>query len=229
MPDVLCMMRTCACLYMLRALGAERETTGTERASSCNMTEPEDNREYKNVEYWDKRYTSEESYDWFFTWPELREKLSPHITHQDRILHLGCGNSTVSADMFDDGYTNLVNVDFSEVVIHNMAEKRPDMSWIRMDIRDMPLEGGSFDVVLDKGTLDALEVDSSEESVKDLERTLHEVYRVLRPGGKYIQISFCHPIRRPYLIADPLDWTLERETIEGHFHYHMCVLTKPAS
>ena len=49
-----------------------------------------------------------------------------------------------------------------------------------MDIRQLPLEDNSFDVVLDKGTLDALEVDKSEETLVDLRKTLSEVYRVLK-------------------------------------------------
>ena len=35
----------------------------------------------------------------------------------DRILMVGCGNSQLSADMFADGYTDLLSTDYSEVVI----------------------------------------------------------------------------------------------------------------
>lgn len=34
-----------------------------------------------------------------------------------RILVLGCGNADFSEDLYDDGYTNVVNVDISSVVI----------------------------------------------------------------------------------------------------------------
>lgn len=36
------------------------------------------------------------------------------------------------------------------------AEKRPDMQWLEMDIRDLKFNEGDFDVVLDKGTMDAM-------------------------------------------------------------------------
>ena len=46
---------------------------------------------------------------------------------------LGCGNANFSADMYDDGYKNITNVDISSVVIKQMIEKnqieRPEMTW----------------------------------------------------------------------------------------------------
>ena len=65
--------------------------------------------------------------------------------------------------MSNDGYTDILNVDYSDVVIENMRKKHETMSnltWRVMDIRDMTaLECESFDVVIEKGTLDSLLVD----------------------------------------------------------------------
>lgn len=36
------------------------------------------------------------------------------------------------------------------------ATIRPDMQWLEMDIRDLKFQEGDFDVVLDKGTMDAM-------------------------------------------------------------------------
>jgi hypothetical protein len=36
------------------------------------------------------------------------------------------------------------------------AERRPDMRWEEMDIRDLKFNEGDFDIVLDKGTMDAM-------------------------------------------------------------------------
>ena len=48
-----------------------------------------------------------------------------------KILMLGCGNANFSADLYDDGYKNITNVDISSVVIQQMIEKnkseRPEM------------------------------------------------------------------------------------------------------
>ena len=39
---------------------------------------------------------------------------------KDDILVLGCGNSTLSADLFDVGHRSLVSIDLSEVVVSQM-------------------------------------------------------------------------------------------------------------
>ena len=58
-----------------------------------------------------------------------------------KILMLGCGNANFSADIYDHGYRNITNVDFSEVVINQMAQKnaktRPEMTWQVLDVTNM--------------------------------------------------------------------------------------------
>ncbi|XP_074560503.1 uncharacterized protein LOC141816663 [Curcuma longa] len=62
--------------------------------------------------------------------------------------------------MVDDGYQDIVSIDLSSVVIEAMQTKYSDklgLKYIKMDVRDMsPFESGSFDAVIDKGTLDSL-------------------------------------------------------------------------
>ena len=41
----------------------------------------------------------------------------------DRMLIIGCGNSEISADLFDNGYTHITNIDFSPLVIEEMIAK----------------------------------------------------------------------------------------------------------
>jgi len=78
---------------------------------------------------------------------------------------LGCGNSSLSKDMYDDGYHNIVNLDFSQVVIDKMAKRHAactGMTWVCMDMLNMGFTEDSFDVVLEKGTIDALLVEQKD-------------------------------------------------------------------
>ena len=85
--------------------------------------------------YWDKRYQEEGqegSFDWLLSYASLKPNLQQFLTNKDmKILVVGCGNAPFSADMYDDGYENIVNNDISQVVIDIMAErnkvKRPKM------------------------------------------------------------------------------------------------------
>ena len=71
--------------------------------------------------YWNERYTTaggEASFEWLETFQTLSDILANFLTDKDiKILILGCGNADFSADMYDEGYQNITNVDFSEVVI----------------------------------------------------------------------------------------------------------------
>ena len=72
---------------------------------------------------------------------------------------LGCGNSSLAVELYNDGYKNIVNMDYSPVVISNMQRRHKalGMEWVVMDAMEMSeFPASSFDVVLEKGTLDAL-------------------------------------------------------------------------
>ena len=53
----------------------------------------------------------------------LKDWISQYVRKDDNILMVGCGNSRLSEDMFDDGFTTLTNIDVSRVVIDQMAAR----------------------------------------------------------------------------------------------------------
>ena len=129
------------------------------------MDLPDKNATYKLQDYWDERYTKEESFEWCKSYDDFKGLMHKHVRNSDRILMLGCGNSALSEQMYQDGYRNIVNIDFSPVVIENMKRKCQhlvEMDWLVMDIANMTFPSNSFDVVIEKATLDALMVEEKD-------------------------------------------------------------------
>lgn len=63
------------------------------------------------------------------------------------------------------------------------------MKYLVMNALKTDFADASFSVGFDKGTLDALMSDDSEESIKRGKQLFSEVSRVLNPQGKYICVS----------------------------------------
>ncbi|OCF41710.1 hypothetical protein I317_04516 [Kwoniella heveanensis CBS 569] len=114
-----------------------------------------------------------------------------------RMLMLGCGNSALGEVLYDAGWTNIVNLDYSKIVIDQMKERhtsRPLMEWHEMDVLDLKYGEEEFDLVVDKGTMDAMLTtkgdpwNPSEKDVKACTREVTEALRVLkkRKGSKFI-------------------------------------------
>ncbi|KAI8996436.1 S-adenosyl-L-methionine-dependent methyltransferase [Trametes punicea] len=200
---------------------------------------PKKNEEYGTKEYWDQRYAQESedsSFDWFKSYSDIAEIIRELIPDKSsRILMLGCGNSTLSQDMYDDGYRNIVNTDYSGVLIEKMRHKhersRPEMEWHEMDIRDLRFPDDSFDVAIDKGTMDAMMTakadvwDPPEEVVQNCNREVDEVLRVLRKGGVFIYLTFGQPhFRRRYL--ERPGTTLEIRKLGEAFHYYLYIVRR---
>ncbi|KAG8745004.1 hypothetical protein FRC10_009112 [Ceratobasidium sp. 414] len=124
---------------------------------------------------------------------------------------------------------------------------------IEMDIRDLKFEDESFDVLIDKGTMDAMLTGTSDvwnpapEIVENCEKEISEAIRwvdclicalgrtiqgrtpvsrrVLRPGGKFIYLTFGQPhFRRRYLTRPGC--SLEVRELGEAFHYYLYVMTK---
>lgn len=72
--------------------------------------------------YWNTRFDSEQHYDWFKGFNEFKHLCIGHLQCTDSICILGCGNSTLTQDLYNSGYQNLTSVDLSEVVIDRMRK-----------------------------------------------------------------------------------------------------------
>uniref|UniRef100_A0A673N1G4 EEF1A lysine methyltransferase 4 n=1 Tax=Sinocyclocheilus rhinocerous TaxID=307959 RepID=A0A673N1G4_9TELE len=183
---------------------------------------PDSNAKYKDVNYWNERYRTEESFEWFGDFTKFKHLLKQHVGTEENILMLGCGNSALSYDMYQAGYTSITNVDYSSVCVESMAERHKDcaqLSWLCMDARRLAFPDGVFDVVLEKGTLDAMLVEESdpwkvsENAARLLHQVLLEVSCVLKPGGRFISVTF-------------YNWSIKHYHYGSSFHYFLYVLTK---
>jgi len=168
---------------------------------------------FKDKEYWEKRFEDEETYDWLVSFQDVSSHVLSRIREDDRILIVGCGNSSFSNDIYDAGFKNITNIDFSDVVIRKMAtsnvETRPKMEWICMDMLELKFSDKAFDVVIDKAAMDAIMVDEGDvwnpnsSVIKDADNMCLGISRVLKPSGIFIQISFGQPhFRTKYLMAN---------------------------
>jgi ubiquinone/menaquinone biosynthesis C-methylase UbiE len=191
--------------------------------------------DFSTQQYWDEKYTEKETiFDWLEDYTELQPYITSHLTPHQRILIPGCGNSSLSENMYQNGFSHLVNIDFSPIVIDQMSRRSPALSWIVMDIKDMKFENNHFDAILDKGTIDALTCGGDVES--NIFQALSEYTRVLKPGGMAFVISFgqsedrleyFNPSREHSWIYIGFD-LLPRE-IAPHSHFHVYKIQKPTS
>ncbi|KAK6145803.1 hypothetical protein DH2020_019672 [Rehmannia glutinosa] len=171
-------------------------------------------------EHWDLFFTKggcDESLEWYAEWPQLQGLITSYLvfpssssqhpessedppptavpSEELSILVPGCGNSRLSEHLYDAGFTNITNVDFSKVVISHMirgnVRERPLMKWRVMDMRFMEFEKETFDAILDKGGLDNL---MDPEVGREFGiRYLSQVKRSLKDGGKYICVTLAEP------------------------------------
>ncbi|PVU95880.1 hypothetical protein BB561_001518 [Smittium simulii] len=190
---------------------------------------PSSNIEYATKQYWDERYSSggkEIIFDWFKRYSDIKELINSVIPEKTlSILMLGCGNSSLSEDMYNDGYQDITNIDFSEIVIQQMSERcsELDMKWQVMDVLDLKYPDNQFDVLIDKGTMDALMCekgdvwDPSDELKATVKKEVDCAERVLKPGGVFLYITFGQPhFRKRFLIRD--SWDIEVKTLgQPHF------------
>lgn len=166
---------------------------------ATNSLLPRNHEQFNQKEYWDEFFikTKKEAFEWYGGYNDIKSYFyNNKIPKNVKILIIGCGNSNLSNDMYDDGYTNITNIDFSQLVIDEMKQKnlniRTNMKWLVMDMTSMiEFSNNSFDIILDKGALDALmSVDSIDIQIKAM-KMFNEISRILTSCGSYLCISLC--------------------------------------
>lgn len=127
--------------------------------------------------------------------------------------------------MYKAGWTEITNVDYSQPLIDQMAQRSkhcPLMTWECADIFNLlnHFPTKRFDVAIDKGTLDALLTikhdpwNPPDTLVSQMQNYMHQVASVLVPGGIFIHITFAQPhFRKRFLERD--DWKVEVHVLGG--------------
>ena len=198
---------------------------------------------YTTKKYWEARYDQKDNatcgdgteyHDWFRgSYPDFLELVLKLVSPFDLVLNIGCGDSKLPFDLLAKNMNMfLFNVDYAESLINHMhshAFKHDLQCWLPMDIRFLNLRSDSMDLVVDKGTMDALFSDGSSpwtpssSVLNDVGATVAGIWRVLKTGGVWVCMSFGQPhFRRQYF--ETVNWT-EKKVISLSI-YHVYTYTK---
>ncbi|CAN0489990.1 unnamed protein product [Ectocarpus sp. 12 AP-2014] len=138
------------------------------------------------------------------------------------VLNVGCGTSTLWESMYDHGWRNITNIDFSKPCIEQgrlspSSASRPGVKWLLMDACSLTFDDASFDMAIDKGTLDAIAC--SEAFDWFLPRMARSIVRVLRSGGIWMCVSFTPPEIALPLLEECKEWEVEVEKWRSFWMY----------
>jgi len=113
------------------------------------------------------------------------------VVHRgDKVLDACCGTGDLALAGRAAG-GEVVGVDFSEAMLERARRKAPQIEWVPADAAALPFPDESFDAVT---------VGFGIRNLADLEGGLHELARVLKPGGKLGCLEITRPrgILRPF-------------------------------
>jgi EEF1A lysine methyltransferase 4 len=109
-----------------------------------------------------KEHGRDAHYDWYFPFEKIRPILETYFGEPQgqRVLVVGCGNSTLSADLFNYGFTGITSIDLSARVITQLQERYRGLEGLEFSVADArsldAYPDEHFDCVLDKGLMDSL-------------------------------------------------------------------------
>lgn len=187
--------------------------------------------QYSEAEYWESRYTEEpEPFEWYQTWGSLAPVVLPRMGSSGSVLDAGCGNSAVCAELARKNF-DVTGADISSCVVKQNSERyvsdenRNRLKFVCCDCLSMKeFKDGSFDCVIDKGTLDSMIC--SPKSNEVVPNYIREIGRVLKKDGVFIVVSYGTPNTRNIYFKDNKSELKISETVEiekptekGTFHY----------
>lgn len=76
---------------------------------------------------------------------------------------------------------DIIGVDFSEKMLEIAKRKHPDIKFIQADCTKLPFEDNSFDAVT---------ISFGLRNIENYDLALDEIYRVLKPNGKFFHLDF---------------------------------------
>ncbi|KAK1648765.1 hypothetical protein QYE76_066570 [Lolium multiflorum] len=132
-------------------------------------------------------------------------------------------------------------IDLSPVAVQRMRDRLAEQGTsgvdVVVDMLDMPFESESFDLVIEKGTMDALSVDIDDQwnpnptTVDNIMKMLEGIHKVLKPGDIFVSITFGQPHFRPSIFEAPgfSHGLSEWSTFGDGFHYFFYTLQKERS
>ncbi|ORY93506.1 S-adenosyl-L-methionine-dependent methyltransferase [Syncephalastrum racemosum] len=177
-------------------------------------------------DHWDNFYEAEyENYNdhgdegeiWFGHQAEQRmlQWIRTHVTDQRKsFVDIGCGNGHLLLEIGKSGYSELTGVDYSATATRLARKLSKDnevpVEFETVDILDPTcafVQKKRFDVVLDKGTYDAISL--SADKLQARRNYLESVSSLMSPAGSFFLITSCN-------------WTVEelKQHFAPHFRYH---------
>ena len=163
--------------------------------------------------------------------PFLRKSIQ---SLSNSILILGCGNSDFSSLLYDDGYHRITNIDFSELVIEEMKVKnisRHNMKWLVQDMTNMSKslveeevvvavvgerDVVSYDIIFDKGALDALHSMDTSESHHEACKMFNEIHILMDEYSRYI----CITLAQDFILQSLLHYFLQFNNDDDSPYYY---------
>ncbi|KAK9738248.1 Methyltransferase domain [Popillia japonica] len=170
-------------------------------------------------EYWNKRYKEEvKNYQnhgdvgeiWFGE--DIVDRLikwakTAQIEKSCKVLDIGCGNGMLLIELYNEGFQNVIGVDYSENAItlaRSIATKfECNIEFTVCDIIDQNTHLSDFDIILDKGTYDAISL--SFNAKENRNKYIENVQKILKETG--------------VLIITSCNWTKDEliEQFQSHF------------
>ena len=149
--------------------------------------------------YWDEFYTkNQSSFEWLVAYDHIQDHLEHILQPKDKyklLMDLGCSSSTLGSNimksllprtqgLFYDISHHSLNI---QKMIHEKFKLR-HCCYVQGDVTHLPFRSDSFDLIIDKGTMDFLFKANEKREVVSIDM-LHQILTVLSPSGLYLQIS----------------------------------------
>jgi len=138
-----------------------------------------------------------------FAWYRGRTE---EVTAGSSVLEIGCGPESQAFPIAGKG-ARVTAIDLSEVGLHQAAEQAErlglNIEFLAMNAEELAFGDDQFDLVCGSGILHHL----------DLDKAVHEVFRVLKPGGRAV---FMEPLGHNPLINAYRRRTPELRTDDEH-------------
>ena len=155
---------------------------------------PSDVAKFGEDAFWQERYArGASSFEWFLPLADVLEQSPPfkallqsRVAGKAKLLEIGCGTSELLENLWDMGFRSVTGLDNQATALEFCRKRQGErrIEYVEGNMVQMPFGAAAFDVVVDKGALDALVCRGGD----DLAKCGAELWRVLKPAPTSVLI-----------------------------------------